>query len=98
MATGASDLASLDAAAARAKAAVQRYEISNAKVLKSVLAKRIGGGSFVDGIEQPRYEAEVHVEIPRSFNKPIQRKYSVTLQYVGSGEWEIERAMFATTH
>ncbi len=98
VATGASDLASLDAAAARAKAAVQRYEISNAKVLKSVLAKRIGGGSFVDGIEQPRYEAEVHVEIPRSFNKPIQRKYSVTLQYVGSGEWEIERAVFATRY
>ncbi len=77
---------------------MQRYEISNARVLKSVLAKRIGGGSFVDGIEQPRYEAEVHVEIPRSFDKPIQRKYSVTLQYVGGGEWEIERAVFATRY
>jgi hypothetical protein len=63
-----------------------------------VLAKRIGGGSFADGIERPRYEAEVHVEIPRSFDKPIQRKYSVTLQYVGSGEWEIERAVFATRY
>jgi lipopolysaccharide/colanic/teichoic acid biosynthesis glycosyltransferase len=93
VATGASDLASRDAAAAWAKAAVQRYENSNARVLKSVIAKRIGGGSFVDGIERPRYEAEVHVEIPRSFNKPIQRKYSLTLQYVGSGEWEIEYAV-----
>jgi lipopolysaccharide/colanic/teichoic acid biosynthesis glycosyltransferase len=97
-ATGESDPASLDAAAARAKAAVRRYEISNARVLKSVLAKRIGGGSFVDGIKQPRYQAEVHVEIPRGFGKPIQRKYSVTLQYVGSGEWQIERAVFATKY
>jgi hypothetical protein len=96
--TRAPDPASLDAAAARAKAAVQRYEISNARVLKSVLAKRIGGGSYVDGIERPRYKAEVHVEIPRSFDKPIQRKYSVTLQYVGSGEWEIEHALFATRY
>jgi lipopolysaccharide/colanic/teichoic acid biosynthesis glycosyltransferase len=97
-ATVASDPASLDAAAARAKAAVRRYEISNARVLESVLAKRIGGGSFVDGTKRPRYQAEVHVEIPRVFGKPIQRKYSVTLQYVGSGEWQIERAVFATRY
>ena len=74
-ATGPPDPASLDAAAARAKAAVQRYEIASARILKAVLAKRIGAGTFVDGIEQPHYQAEVHVEIPRSFDKPIRRKY-----------------------
>jgi hypothetical protein len=77
---------------------VQRYEISNARVLKSELAKRIGGGSFVDGTKRPRYQAEVPVEIPCGFGKPIQRKYSVTLQYVGSGEWQIERAVLATRY
>jgi lipopolysaccharide/colanic/teichoic acid biosynthesis glycosyltransferase len=92
------DPASLDAAAARAKAAVQRYEITNARILESVLAKRIDPGTFVDGIEQPRYQAEVQVEIPRRFDKPIRRKYFVTLQYVGSGEWEIDRAVFATRY
>jgi lipopolysaccharide/colanic/teichoic acid biosynthesis glycosyltransferase len=95
-ATAPSDLASPDAAAASAKAAVQRYEISNAKVLKSVRAKRIGAESLVDGPERPRYHAEVGVEIPRGVGKPIQRQYSVTLQYVGSGEWQVERAVFAT--
>ncbi len=94
--TAASDLASLGAAAARARAAVQRYEISNAKVLKPVRAKRIGGESFVDGPQRPRYHAEVGVEIPRGFGNPIRRRYFVTLQYVGSGEWQVERAAFAT--
>ncbi len=97
-ATAAPDLASLDAAAARAKTAVQRYEISNAKVRKSVIAKRIGAESFVDGPKRPRYHAEVDVEIPRAFDNPIRRKYFVTLQYVGSGEWQIERAVFATRY
>ena len=95
-ATPASDLPSLDAAAARARAAVRRYEISSAKVLKPVRAKRIGAESFVDGPKRPRYHAEVDVEIPGGLGKPIRRSYFVTLQYVGSGEWEIERAVFAT--
>jgi lipopolysaccharide/colanic/teichoic acid biosynthesis glycosyltransferase len=90
------DLASLDAAAARAKAVVRGYEISNAKVLKSVRAKRIGAESFVDGPQRPRYDAEVGVEIPRGFGDPIRRSYFLTLQYVGSGEWAIERAIFAS--
>ena len=63
-----------------------------------MLAKRIDPATFVDGIEQPRYQAEVQVEIPRRFDKPIRRKYFVTLQYVGSGEWEIDRAVFATRY
>jgi hypothetical protein len=75
---------------------VRGYEISNAKVLRSVRAKRIGAGSFVDGPQRPRYDAEVGVEIPRSLGSPIRRSYFLTLQYVGSGEWQVERAIFAT--
>jgi lipopolysaccharide/colanic/teichoic acid biosynthesis glycosyltransferase len=97
-ATAAADVASIGAAAARAKAVVKRYEISNARVRKSVLAKRIGSGSAVHGPKRPRYQAEVDVEIPRAPGNPIQRKYFVTLQYVGSGEWQIERAIFATRY
>jgi lipopolysaccharide/colanic/teichoic acid biosynthesis glycosyltransferase len=93
-----SDLPSLDAAAARARDAVLRYEIPNAKVLKSVLAKRVGRHSAADGPKRPRYHAEVGVEIPRALGKPIQRKYFVTLQYVGSGEWQVEHAVFATRY
>jgi hypothetical protein len=66
------------------------------RVRKSVLARRIGGGSFVDGPKRARYHAELDVEIPRGFGNPIQHKCFVTLQYVGSGEWRIERAVFAT--
>jgi hypothetical protein len=97
-ATGVSDLASLDTAAMTAKAIVERSEISNAKVLESVLAKRIGDQTFIDGTNGPRYQAEVGVEIPRRGGAPIERKYFVTLQYVGSGEWQIERADFATRY
>jgi lipopolysaccharide/colanic/teichoic acid biosynthesis glycosyltransferase len=96
--TGASDLASLDAAAARAKAVVQGSEIPNAKIRRPVVAKRIGGGSSVNGLELPRYQAEVGVEIKRRFGAPIQRKYFITLQDVGSGEWQIESMEFATRY
>jgi lipopolysaccharide/colanic/teichoic acid biosynthesis glycosyltransferase len=94
--TAVADLASLDAAAARARAVVRGYEISNAKVLRSVRAKRIGTEGFADGPQRPRYDAEVGVEIPRGLGDPIRRNYFLTLQYVGSGEWQIERAIFAT--
>jgi len=94
--TAASDPASLDAAEARARAAVERYETPNPTVLKSIHAKRIGA-DFVDGAERPRYHAEVRVEIRRGVGKPIRRSYFLTLLYAGSGEWEIERATFATS-
>ena len=97
MVTAASDLASLDAAEATARAAVERYETSNPTVLKSIRAKRIGAESFVDGTRQLRYNAEVRVEIRRGVGKPIRRSYFLTLLYAGSGEWEIERATFATS-
>jgi hypothetical protein len=96
--TAASDVPSLDSAEATARAAVERYETSNPAVLKSIRAKRIGAESFVDEAKRPHYDAEVRVEIPRGVGKPIRRSYFLTLQYVGSGEWEIERAMFATTY
>jgi hypothetical protein len=96
--TGASELASLDAAAARAKAVVQGSEIPNAKIRRPVVAKRIGDGSSVNGVELPRYRAEVGVEIKRGFGAPVQRKYLVTLQDVGSGEWQIESMEFATRY
>jgi hypothetical protein len=95
-ATAASDVASLDAAEATARAAVERYERSNPKVLRSIRAKRIDAENFGNGAK-PQYDAEVRVEIPRAVGKPIRRSYFLTLQYVGSGEWEIERAMFATS-
>jgi hypothetical protein len=95
-ATRASDLPSLDAAVETAKAIVQRSEVPKAKVFKAVLARRISDGNFDDGSNGPRYEAEVGVEIPRGVGAPIRRKYFVTLQYVGSGEWQIERAGFST--
>src|SRR4029079_7237443 len=96
--TAASDLASLDAAAATARAAVKRYETSNSTVLKSIRAKRIGAESLVEGGKRPRYQAEVRVEIPRRDGKPIRRSYFLTLAYLGSGEWDIERARFATRY
>ena len=96
--TAASDLASLDAAAATARAAVKRYETSNSTVLKSIRAKRIGAKSLVDGGKGSRYQAEVRVEIPRRDGKPIRRNYFLTLAYLGSGEWDIERALFATRY
>ena len=77
---------------------MERYETSNPAVLKSIRAKRIGAESFVDEAKRPHYDAEVRVEIPRGVGKPIRRSYFLTLQYVGSGEWEIERAMFAMTY
>jgi hypothetical protein len=90
------DLASIDAAEATARAAVERYEASSAAVFKSIRATRVGAASFVDG--RPQYDAEVRVEIPRAVGKPIRRSYFLTVEYVGGGGWEIERAMFATTH
>jgi hypothetical protein len=49
---------------------------------------------LVDGINRPRYQAEVGVELPRGIGVPIRRKYFVTLEYLGNGEWQI--AGFAT--
>jgi hypothetical protein len=92
------DLASR--AAAAAKLEVERsFGISNAKVVESVVARRVGGGSSVDdGVKRPRYQAEVAVEIPRGLGLPIRRHYFLTLQYVGAGKWQAERIEFVTRY
>jgi hypothetical protein len=97
--TEAPDLASPVAAAARAKALVERsVGIPSAKILEPVIAKRIGDGRFVNRAERPRYQTEVVAEIPRGFGTPIQRRYILTLQYVGGGEWQVEGMQFATRY
>jgi hypothetical protein len=99
-ATGeAPDLASSTAAAARAKALVeQSVGIPNAKILEPVVAKRVGDGSSVNRAKRPSYETEVVAEIPRGSGTPIQRRYLLTLQYVGGGEWQVEGMQFATRY
>jgi hypothetical protein len=93
------DLASSAAAAARAKALVeQSVGIANAKILEPVVAKRVGDGSSVSRAKRPRYETEVVAEIPRGTGTPIQRRYLLTLQYVGGGEWQVEGMQFATRY
>jgi hypothetical protein len=93
------DLASSAAAAARAKALVeQSVGIPNAKILEPVVAKRVGDGSSVNRAMRPRYETEVVAEIPRGSGTPIQRRYLLTLQYVGGGEWQVEGMQFATRY
>jgi hypothetical protein len=95
--TAETDLASRAAAAARTE--VERsFGISNAKIVESVVARRVGGGSSVDGVKRPRYQAEVVVEIPRGLGLPIQRRYFLTLQYVGGGKWQAERMEFVTRY
>jgi hypothetical protein len=95
-ATEARDLASPDAAAARAKAIVERsFGVANAKILEPVVTKRIGDGSSA---KRPRYQIVVVVEIPRGFGPAMQRQYFLTLQYVGSGEWQVEGMTFATRY
>jgi len=93
------DLASSGAAAARAKALVeQSVGVPNAKILEPVVAKRVGDGSSVGRAKRPRYETEVVAEIPRGSGTPIQRRYLLTLQYVGGGEWQVEGMQFATRY
>ena len=95
----AADLASSAAAAARAKALVeQSVGIPNAKILEPVVAKQVGDGSSVNRAKRPRYETEVVAEIPRGSGTPIQRRYLLTLQYVGGGEWQVEGMQFATRY
>jgi hypothetical protein len=90
------DLASSTAAAARAKALVENsVGMPNAKILEPVVAKRVGDGSSV---KRPRYQTEVVAEIPRGSGTPIQRRYLLTLQYVGGGEWQVEGMQFATRY
>jgi hypothetical protein len=97
--TEAPDLASPVAAAARAKALVERsVGIPSAKILEPVTAKRIGDGRFVNRAERPRYQTEVVAEIPRGFGTPIQRRCILTLQYVGGGEWQVEGMQFVTRY
>jgi hypothetical protein len=71
------------------------FEIPNARIRRPVCVKRLGGGNLVNGIMQPRYQAEVVVKQPRRSDASIPRKYFVTLQYVGGGEWQIEGVQFA---
>jgi hypothetical protein len=99
-ATGARDPASPAAAAAMAKGFVERSLADSAtlKIIEPVVAKRIEGGNFVNGVKRPRYQAEVVVEIPRGFGTPIQGKYFVTVQYVGGGEWVVESTGLATKY
>jgi hypothetical protein len=93
------DLASSGAAAARAKALVeQSVGVPNAKILEPVVAKRVGDGSSVGRAKRPRYETEVVAEIPRGSGTPIQRRYLLTLQYVGGGAWQVEGMQFATRY
>jgi hypothetical protein len=99
-ATGeAPDLASSTAAAARAKALVeQSVGIPNARILEPIIAKGADDGSSVNHAKRPRYETEVIVEIPRGSGSPIQRRYRLTLQYVGGGEWQVKGMQFATRY
>jgi hypothetical protein len=97
--TEARDLASPAAAAARAKALVERsVGIPNAKILEPIIAKRIGDGRSVNRAERPRYQTEVVAEIPRGFGTPIQRRYILTLQYVGGDEWRVDGMQFVTRY
>ncbi len=93
------DLSSPAAAAARARAVVERsVGIPNAKILEPVIAKRIGDGSSVNRAKRLRYQTEVVAEIPRGSGTPIQHRYILTLQYVGGGEWQVEGMQFATRY
>jgi hypothetical protein len=90
------DHASPDAAAARAKAIVERsFGVANAKILEPVVTKRIGDGGSA---KRPRYQTVIVVEIPRGFGPAMQCQYFLTLQYVGSGEWQVEGMTFATRY
>jgi cytoskeletal protein RodZ len=95
----AADLSSSTAAAARAKALVeQSVGIPNARILEPIIAKGADDGSSVNHAKRPRYETEVIVEIPRGSGSPIQRRYRLTLQYVGGGEWQVKGMQFATRY
>ena len=97
-ATGeASDLASSTAAAARAKTLVERsVGIPNARILEPIVVRGADDGNSVNHRKRRRYETEVVVEIPRGSGSPIQRRYRLTLQYVGDGEWQLKGMQFAT--
>jgi hypothetical protein len=93
------DLASPDAAAARAKAVVQRsFGIANAKILEPAIAKRIGDGSSASRSKRSRYQTEFVVEMPRGCGPPIQRQYYLTFNTSAAGEWQVEEMTFATRY
>jgi hypothetical protein len=99
VATELGDLASSDAAGARAKAVVEEsFGILNAKILEPVIVQRIGDGSSVSRAKRPRYQTQVVVELPRGLGLSIQRQYFLTLQYVGGGKWHVEDMTFATRY
>jgi hypothetical protein len=94
-ATGVPDLASPAAAAVRARTAVRRlFQVPNKNIRTPVNVKRLGSENFVDGFRGLRYQAEVVVKVPQGADASIPRKYFVTLQYVGDGEWLIENVEF----
>jgi hypothetical protein len=76
----------------------QSVGIPNARILEPVVTKGVGDGSSVNGAKRPRYETEVVAEIPRGSGAPIQRRYRLTLQYVGGGEWQVKGMQFATMY
>jgi hypothetical protein len=91
--------ASPAAAAAMAKGVVERsLAAPTVRILEPVIARRIDGGSFVNGVKRARYETEVVVGAPRGSGVSIRRKYFITLQYVGGGEWMVERTKVATKY
>jgi hypothetical protein len=95
----AGDLASSTAAAARAKTLVERsIGIPNARILEPIVVRRADDGSSFNHRKRPRYETEVVAEIPRGSGSPIQRRYRLTLQYVGDGEWQLKGMQFATRY
>jgi hypothetical protein len=71
------------------------FEVPNRNIRRSVNVKRLGSENFVNGVSGPRYQAEVVVKVPHGSDASIPRKYFVTLQYVGNGEWLIEDVEFA---
>jgi hypothetical protein len=95
-ATEAPDLASPAAAALRARTAVRRLvKVPARNIRRPVNVKRLGSENLVNGFRGPRYQAEVEVKVPHGSDASIPRKYFVTLQYVGDGEWLIEDVEFA---
>jgi hypothetical protein len=84
------------AAAAVAKSYVERtLGAPGARFHEPIVAKRIGGRAGADGVEQPRYQAEVVVDAPHGAGTSIRSRFLMTLRYAG-GQWRIERKHVAT--
>lgn len=81
------------AAAAVAQLFVERSlkAPATARFSEPIVAKRIPGGDVVDGVERPRYEAEVVVDVQTGAGPSSRSTYVVTLQYAGNGAWDMER-------